>query len=776
MATATQDKQLTPAQVSKWKGKPCPLCGGKLSIWDGGKVTCKHEPAAHTWHELWEALNNGSAPAPSKTKKKEPWPGLTLAAYAEQKHFSGKPLIWLMGVFNISEETHFGKPAVAFPYDAWIDGKWVHRGTKLRCGSSHQTIWEDHDPELVVPYGLTCFRPDLPAPKDLVICEGESDVHTLALHNIAALGISGVNNWKPRFAEIDVLRNAERIFIVDEGGSAGEAFVQEISKDLDPAKVLVLRFAVKDDQGNRKDPGEVYQDSFDDPLLPSFLVMFNEAVAEARPLETIIQKTENEPFRYRATDKGNKDRLVDIFGVDIRLVSDKLSFARWTPSNGVWMMDVKNKLLMPLAAKVVETITPENTLLEEKGDEKWQRKSESLQRSTSMIDKLWENEELYKPSKEFNLGLWKLNTKNCTIDLETQQPYEWNREDYLTLQAPVLYDNDATCPQFDAYMQRTFNGDKDLIHWMLKAMGYSLTGSIGEQCFFVCLGPGGTGKSTLLMILCNLLGDDYSEPADLAIFDKSSKRFASAQSYEMATYPNKHFVFASEPESGAACTFEEAAIKKLTGSEKLKARQIYAVPGKFTPRLKLWFSMNHRPNFDTADDAMLRRLLIIPFENKVDVGGKGDIQDFADKIVNQEGPGILNRLLEGLHDWQNETLAKTNLPLAIRRASGEYWQGKHVLTQFFQERTDHDANLFERAGYLRAAYETWAHEGNIYPIDGKSFAAELRNKGFLDTRGDGSPEKGNGTIWHGLRLKERYRQSAIEASKSHSEPDETEKT
>src|SRR5712691_2924200 len=307
---------------------------------------------------------------------------------------------------------------------------------------------------------------------------------------------------------------------------------------------------------------------------------------------------------------------------------------------------------------------------------------------------------------------------------------------------------------------------------MLKALGYTLTGEIGEQCFFVCLGPGGTGKSTLLNLMDLILGENFAEPADLAIFDKNSKKFASAVSYETSTYKDKHYVFASEPEGGAALTFSEAVIKKLSGSERLKARMIYEVPVGFYPKMKLWFSMNHRPLMDTSDTGFLRRIIIIPFKHVVQTINEKESMEYARRLFEEEGPGILNRLFGGLANWCAEGLEKDQLPRAIAYETGEYRTKTRTIEKFFERTSLGDAEQWYRIGYMYAAYVLWAKELNARPQDRKGFAAELRSRKCERRRGDNSQEKGSGFIWYGIRLLEPYRHEAIAAAMNQPEPDE----
>src|SRR5205823_11901695 len=74
-----------------------------------------------------------------------------------------------------------------------------------------------------------------------------------------------------------------------------------------------------------------------------------------------------------------------------------------------------------------------------------------------------------------------LNTPTGTVDLRTGELRAHRREDLLTKLTGVGYDTDATCPTWDAFLERIFEPRPSLIGYLQKVVGYSLTGSIVEQ-------------------------------------------------------------------------------------------------------------------------------------------------------------------------------------------------------------------------------------------------------------------------------------------------------
>lgn len=237
----------------------CPKCGERCaSVFDKEGVTnvkCWHGCDSKEVFKLIRqhlGLWRDGAPAPDDPKTPKPsdvpdYPGFTLAAYTAMKQLSlGGLLEW----FDVTEvKLGNGKTAVAFPYK---DANGTVLDTKIRKSEdSHDTYFKGKD--LHIPYGLWLNTnrglkvnaknewdesESVSWPRDVVICEGESDAQTLFAHRIPALGISGSNGWRSEFAELDVLKNAERIFIVQEPDAAGNKFVGSVAKSFEGRDVF----------------------------------------------------------------------------------------------------------------------------------------------------------------------------------------------------------------------------------------------------------------------------------------------------------------------------------------------------------------------------------------------------------------------------------------------------------------------------------------------------------------------------------------------------------
>ncbi len=154
-------------------------------------------------------------------------------------------------------------------------------------------------------------------------------------------------------------------------------------------------------------------------------------------------------------------------------------------------------------------------------------------------------------------------------------------------------------------------GDAALVSFIRRAVGYSLTGDVREQCMFVLHGNGSNGKSTFLDTLESVLGG-YHQKTKAAAFTGSAS--GNEATPFIAMLRSARFVSAAE--SGNDSTLDEALIKEVTGEKTITVRNLHLNPFSFSPQFKLWFATNHKPEIRVTDDGVWRRLMLIPFQTR----------------------------------------------------------------------------------------------------------------------------------------------------------------
>ena len=168
------------------------------------------------------------------------------------------------------------------------------------------------------------------------------------------------------------------------------------------------------------------------------------------------------------------------------------------------------------------------------------------------------------------------------------------------------------CPLWETFLHQIFDGDAALISFVRRAVGYTLTGLCTEQCLFILNGSGANGKSTFVKVLHHLFGG-YS--ASIPMQTLMNTKNASQQTNDLAYLVGKRFVSASEGEHGQRLA--ESKIKMMTGGDRIPCRALYKDYFEFDPQFKLWLVTNDLPNISGTDEAIWRRILVIPFPVKI---------------------------------------------------------------------------------------------------------------------------------------------------------------
>jgi len=368
---------------------------------------------------------------------------------------------------------------------------------------------------------------------------------------------------------------------------------------------------------------------------------------------------------------------------------------------------------------------------EQKREASWALGSQSLYRINAALELVKSVPSVADAGDEWDADPWLFGVANGIIDLRTGKLRTATQKDLITKFSPVAVDPNAKCPRFKQFLQEVFDGDSELIRFVQKAAGYTLTGSTEEQCLFACYGKGSNGKTTLLEILLFILGD-YG--VDLPFSALETKQYVIG---EGADLPGARFAKSVEAREGRR--LDEARIKSWTGGDTISIRLMHRNTFSFQPTHKLWLSFNHRPVITDDSPAMWRRIKLIPFLRAFDPvqADKGLLEK-----LKAEAPGILNWLIEGCLAWQKDGL---KVPAAIERATREYEAESDPLAPFLADCCEMGPGFKVIKGELCGAYQGWCAANKERPVSRNAFAEKLKSRGF----GEGST--GSARFWTGLR-------------------------
>lgn len=426
---------------------------------------------------------------------------------------------------------------------------------------------------------------------------------------------------------------------------------------------------------------------------------------------------------YSFDDTGNAQRFVDLFGDKVRYCyTDK----RWLWYDGrKWCTDMTGAVKR-LADKAVACMSAELKVYEQtdadeetdmaKAFEKHMKSSRSNKSKNAMLNEVMH----HVPILPSQLDRYKaaLNTPGGVIDLKSGALAPHDPKNYFTKITAVEYSENADCPRWTAFLDDIFGGDKDLIRYVQKAVGYSLTGATSEQCAFFLYGTGRNGKSTFLDIIRDIFGDYAANIQPETIMVRNSQ--GSAINSDIARLKGARLVTSVEPNEGVR--INEGLLKQLTGDDTVTARKLYGDEFEFKPEFKLWMATNHKPVIRGTDTGIWRRIHMIPFtvqipEEKIDRRLKYKL--------SAELTGIFRWAVEGCLLWQKEGL---KMPRAVLEEVREYRREMDVISAFVEDKCTVGKGLSVQSSALYAAYLRWADSGNEYKMSNTKFGLEIAKR------------------------------------------------
>jgi putative DNA primase/helicase len=340
---------------------------------------------------------------------------------------------------------------------------------------------------------------------------------------------------------------------------------------------------------------------------------------------------------------------------------------------------------------------------------------------------------------ELDQDPWLINCQSGTLDLRTGKLGAHDPAHLITRLAPVEYDAGAECPRFKQFLRETLLDDA-VISFVKRYAGYTLTGITRERLLAILYGFGKNGKTTLVELVRDVLGD-YATNTDTETL--LMKRYQGVGN-DVAALKGARFVSAAEVEKGRRLA--ESKVKQLTGRDTVTARYLFGEPFDFRPEFKLWLSTNNKPVIQGTDDAIWDRIKLIPFTQRFD----GERQDpkLADKL-RAESEGVFAWMVEGCLEWQEHGLAE---PEKVAKATEQYRAEMDTLAAFIEDRCVIAKDAMAPATPLYKAYRFWCDDAGEKPETQKMFGMRLRERGLVNDKIKQGPHKDR-KGWFGIGLR-----------------------
>jgi putative DNA primase/helicase len=303
-----------------------------------------------------------------------------------------------------------------------------------------------------------------------------------------------------------------------------------------------------------------------------------------------------------------------------------------------------------------------------------------------------------------------------TVELRTGTIRPPRREDYSTKCTVVAPRGD--CPRWRQFLGEITGGDADLQTYLQRMAGYCLTGVTTEHVLFFCYGTGANGKSVFIKTLAGIWGD-YAVTAPMETFVASHN---DRHPTDLAGLHGARLVVAQETEQGRR--WAESKVKALTGGDKISARFMRQDFFEFTPQFKLLIAGNHKPGLRGVDEAIRRRLHLIPF-NVTIPETKRNPKLFEE--LKTEWGGILQWAIDGCLEWQRLGLAP---PAAVRNATESYLAAEDAVANWLDECCTKSSTAQTELRALYTSWTKWCEHAGEHAGSQKGFSQTLQDRGY----------------------------------------------
>lgn len=327
--------------------------------------------------------------------------------------------------------------------------------------------------------------------------------------------------------------------------------------------------------------------------------------------------------------------------------------------------------------------------------------------------------------EDWDKDIWALNTPDGVVNLKTGELRPAKIEDYSTKSTSLAPAKEANCPCWHAFLDTVTGNDPELKKFLQRMAGYSLTGSIKEHALFFLYGTGGNGKGTFLGIVQHILAD-YAQVAGMDVFiEQRGNRHPT----EVASLMGARLVTAQETEEGRR--WAESRIKTMTGGDLIRARYMRMDEFTFAPQFKLVIAGNHKPGLRNVDEAIKRRMNLVPFTITINKAQR-DL-DLHQKLV-AEAPAILRWMIDGCLDWQERGLQQ---PECVMAATDQYLADQDSMLEWIESCCSVNVNAKGKSADLYASYKAFTERANEYVLSIRGWKSKLESRGITAVKSDG---------------------------------------
>ena len=347
---------------------------------------------------------------------------------------------------------------------------------------------------------------------------------------------------------------------------------------------------------------------------------------------------------------------------------------------------------------------------------------------------------LLRDIKDFDSQEFLLNTPAATYDLQTGTSSEHSADDLITKVTAVSPSEENMDIWLEA-VNSFFCGDSELIEYVQQIVGLAAIGKVYMEALIISYGEGRNGKSTFWNTIARVLGS-YSGSISADALTVGCKRNVKP---EMAELKGKRLVIAAELEEGMR--LNTSVVKQLCSTDEVSAEKKYRDPFRYTPTHTLVLYTNHLPRVGANDEGTWRRLIVIPFNAKIE--GNSDIKNYADYLAEKAGGAVLSWIIDGARKVI-ECNFKLKIPQCVSEAISHYRENNDWLSMFIEDCCEVDPSYTQKSGELYQEYRAYCARTGEYTRSTTDFYTGLDTAGFEKRKSK------TGIMVYGIRLKSDF--------------------
>jgi len=589
-----------------------------------------------------------------------------------------------------------------------------------------------------IPYRLN----EIAGKPVVYVVEGEKDADALWSVGLpATTNVGGAGKW--RDSDSQALANAgiKRVILLPDNDAPGRQHMEQVAKHCKAAGLAILYLPLEGlaPKGDVFDWLRSHSRAELEAIVSSRLYVMPKGVAQAGDNGSIDRDDPGNAARWELTELGAAEAFVHRFASRMRYDHQRSRWLVWNCHH--WQPDATLEVER-LSGQHIREWRKEAIDLRDKelGDkiETFARSFESRGRFANMLRFAISRPEVLSVGHEWDADPWLLGCPNGILDLRTGLLRAGEQTDHVTLQVGADFETSATCPRWEQFLFDVFDGNEEMMTYIQRALGYSLTGDTKEQVFFLCVGTGSNGKSTFLSTI-EYIWNHYAYTTSMATFTISPR--GSENDFNLAELDGPRLILASETKTDAH--FNETLLKNFTGGERINAQRKHGRPFVYKPVGKIWIAVNHQPSVKDTSTGFWRRMRVLRFPRTF-AGSTADLGLMS--TLRSEASGILSWAVRGCIDYIQNGIAT---PFSVLQDVENYKDTEDFLREFISEciSTD-DSEAEETSNSIYEAYVNYQNKNGVK----SQFIPSRKSFGKTFSSRFNSRESNGKRIYKGVRI------------------------